>query len=223
MWMLLTVLILLGISLGPLGAYTGLLEPGTGFFTFLGAALLALVAAVALGGAAAFGSGRAVRGAIVPLVVSIGVVVLVQRGDRNPFNDVTTNLADPPVWAGGQVADSSYPEAFVSVHEQNYPDLGPIESARSPADSYAQALATARAMPDWEISLEDPDAGTIQAVATSRVFRFVDDIVIRVRTSPAGSRIDLRSKSRVGQGDLGANAARVRVFQEVFETGVAAP
>ncbi len=229
MWMLPTVLILLGIGLGPLGAYTGLLEPDIGFSTFLGAALLALVSAVALGGAAAFGSafdkawrGRAVRGAIVPLVVSIGVVVLVQGGDRNPFNDVTTDLADPPVWAGGQVTDSTYPEAFVSVHEANYPDLGPIESVRSPADSYAQALAIAEAMPDWQVSLEDPDAGRIQAVATSRVFRFVDDIVIRVRPSPAGSRIDLRSKSRVGRGDLGANAARLLAFQEVFETGVAA-
>ncbi len=151
-----------------------------------------------------------------PLVVSIGVVVLVQGGDRNPFNDVTTDLADPPVWTGGQVADGSYPEAFVSVHEANYPDLGPIESDESPADSYAQALATARAMPDWEVSLEDPDAGTIQAVATSRVFRFVDDIVIRVRPSPGGSRIDLRSKSRVGQGDLGVNAARIVEFTRAF-------
>ena len=228
-WMLPTVLILLGIGLGPLGAYAGILEPGTGFFTFLGAALLALVSAVALGGAAAFASafskawrGQALRGAFAPLVVSIGVVVLVQGGDRNPFNDVTTDLTDPPVWTGGQVADSGYPEEFIPVHEASYPDLGPIEFAGSPADSYAQALATARAMPDWEVALEDPDAGTIQAVATSRVFRFVDDIVIRVRPSPGGSRIDLRSKSRVGRGDLGANAARVRAFQEAFETGVAA-
>lgn len=229
MWMTPTILVLLGIALGPLGANSGVLAPGTGFFTFLGASVLALASAVVLGGAAAVGSalgkpwrGRAVRGAIVPLLVAIGVVVLQQRGDQNPFNDVTTDLEDPPVWSAEQVADSSYPEEFVDPHEQNYSYLEPIESEGSAAEGYARALATARAMPDWEITLEDPEGGIIQAEATSRIFRFVDDIVIRVRlVEPGWALVDVRSKSRVGRGDLGANAARIVAFEDAFDRGVA--
>jgi len=48
---------------------------------------------------------------------------------------------------------------------------------------------------------------------------FKDDVVIRVRTNAEGSLVDLRSVSRVGRSDLGANAARIRAFAEAFQTG----
>ncbi len=56
--------------------------------------------------------------------------------------------------------------------------------------------------------------GVFEAVEVTRIFRFVDDIVVRVRMSPGGngSVVDVRSKSRDGRGDLGANAARIRAF-----------
>ena len=40
--------------------------------------------------------------------------------------------------------------------------------------------------------------------------------MIRVRPHAGGSRIDLRSVSRVGQGDLGANARRIARFNAAF-------
>jgi uncharacterized protein (DUF1499 family) len=48
----------------------------------------------------------------------------------------------------------------------------------------------------------------------TRIFRFVDDIVVRVRPSNGGSIVDVRSKSRDGRGDMGANAARIRAFRD---------
>ena len=58
----------------------------------------------------------------------------------------------------------------------------------------------------------EPEAGRIEASVVSLWFGFVDDVVIRVADTPQGTRVDLRSKSRVGLGDLGANAKRVQSF-----------
>ncbi|TMA41924.1 MAG: DUF1499 domain-containing protein, partial [Deltaproteobacteria bacterium] len=64
----------------------------------------------------------------------------------------------------------------------------------------------------------DGASGTIEAVATTRVFGFQDDIAIRVRADgSAASRVDVRSKSRDGKGDLGANAARIRAYVMALE------
>ncbi len=54
----------------------------------------------------------------------------------------------------------------------------------------------------------------LEATQTSRIFRFVDDICVRLRPDGTATLIDVRSKSRVGQGDLGANAKRIRAFQQ---------
>ena len=48
------------------------------------------------------------------------------------------------------------------------------------------------------------------------MFHFVDDISVRIRPAAGGSRIDIRSKSRDGQGDIGANAARIRTFRDAL-------
>jgi uncharacterized protein (DUF1499 family) len=227
LWMMPTYLILAGVLLGPLGATTGLLGGLSGFYIFLGSILLAAVSAIGLGGAAAFASatgklwrGAAVRATVVPLVLVVGAWTL--RGDGNPFNDVTTDLANPPVWSIEVVEDSSYPEAFVEIHKTNYPDLAPIASSLPPDEAYASVVAAARSMPGWEVTREDPEARIVEAVATSRIFRFQDDVVIRVKQQAPGSRIDVRSRSRVGQGDLGANYARIKAFRANYETGVAA-
>ena len=75
-------------------------------------------------------------------------------------------------------------------------------------------------MPAWTITAADDASGTIEAVATTRLFGFQDDIAIRVRADGAGaSRVDVRSKSRDGKGDLGTNAARIRAYVTALEAG----
>jgi hypothetical protein len=70
----------------------------------------------------------------------------------------------------------------------------------------------------WEIVAVDPAAGRVEATATTLWFGFKDDIVVRVRRADGGAQVDVRSVSRLGGGDLGANAARVRAFLERLET-----
>ena len=75
-------------------------------------------------------------------------------------------------------------------------------------------------MPAWEVTTADPASGIVEVVATSRLFRFQDDITIRVRSKPDGSsHVDIRSKSRDGKGDIGANTARIREYVTRVEAG----
>jgi uncharacterized protein (DUF1499 family) len=59
--------------------------------------------------------------------------------------------------------------------------------------------------------------GRIDAVARSLLFRFPDDITIRLRAGVGETRIDLRSASRVGRHDFGANARHIRDFAREIE------
>ncbi|MDP5071027.1 MAG: DUF1499 domain-containing protein [Congregibacter sp.] len=109
----------------------------------------------------------------------------------------------------------------MAQQREAYPDLRTLESPRSYTNSYNLALTTAREL-GWEIVREDPNAGFIEAVDTTAIMRFKDDVVIRVRSNADGSLVDLRSVSRVGVSDLGANAQRIRRFLSSFQTAAEA-
>ena len=64
---------------------------------------------------------------------------------------------------------------------------------------------------------EAPSDGRIEASDTTFWFGFIDDVVIRIEPDGNGSTLDIRSKSRVGRSDVGANAARIRAFLQDFE------
>ena len=85
--------------------------------------------------------------------------------------------------------------------------------AGSAEATYSKALAAAEAV-GWEIVKSDPKAGRIEAVATTFWFGFKDDVVVRVTPAGSGSRVDVRSKSRVGRGDSGTNARRIQAYFE---------
>jgi uncharacterized protein (DUF1499 family) len=103
----------------------------------------------------------------------------------------------------------------IETQQQAYPDIGTILSDLPPGEAFERAMAVAESM-GWEIYNSDPANGRIEASVTSFWFGFVDDVVIRVRMYDGGSEVDLRSVSRVGRSDLGANAARIREFTERF-------
>jgi uncharacterized protein (DUF1499 family) len=173
-------------------------------------------------------TGRAGRGlawgALVLGIAVLGGIATAARSGAGlpPINDITTDPGDPPQFAalareGPNVGrDMSYPgESFASQQRAAYPDLAPIEVAAPPDEALA-AVKTAFESFGWKIVAVDPAAGTIEATDTSRIFRFVDDIVVRARAHDNGSIIDVRSKSREGKGDLGANAARIRRLREAL-------
>lgn len=102
------------------------------------------------------------------------------------------------------------------LQRASYSDIHPIMMARPPAEAFAAAEAAARDL-GWSIEASDAASGRFEATVRSLWFGFIDDMVVQVSPAANGSRIDVRSISRVGVSDLGANAARVRAFQSKLE------
>jgi uncharacterized protein (DUF1499 family) len=136
------------------------------------------------------------------------------------IHDISTDLAEPPAFVAilplraSAPNPASYGGPEVAAEQRRaYPDIVPLDLVLPPAAAYQRALAAARAM-DWQIVAADPATGRIEATATSFWFGFKDDVVVRVKAAPAGggSRVDVRSVSRVGRSDVGANAARIRAY-----------
>ena len=135
-----------------------------------------------------------------------------------PINDITTDLADPPefvtilpIRANAPVSAAYSGKDTADAQRAAYPDIAPIVLAVAPQAAYARALAIAREL-GWTIVAADEKTGRIEATATTAWFGFKDDVVIRIRPEGNGSRVDVRSHSRVGKSDLGANARRIREF-----------
>jgi len=209
---------------GPLLAHFRVVPAMVGFLVFdlgglLGAVALVVAVVARLRGAGGAGMGLALGGLIL-----IAFVMIASPGRKYPrINDITTDTATPPqfVKAGALAAnhgrDMSYPGAtFTDQQRQGYPDLGPLQLNAAPDEAFKRVVAAARQMPTWEITRADPAARAIEGVDTTRVFRFQDDFVIEVRPQDSGSLVQMRSKSRDGKGDIGANAARITAFFAVL-------
>ena len=233
LWLAPTYVILTLFVVGPLAAYFHILAPFAGFSLVLLAILIGVVFGIGLAGAAAFATvtnkpwrPRAVRAAIVPLLVGLAAFTLVVRSKVPPIHDISTDLEDrieftPDVAAASPNKDpDAAGRALVEgLQKQGYPDVQPIALSLPPDQAFARAKSVAEKMPSWNVTSADAQTGRIEATATSRIFHFVDDIVIRIRPDAGGSRVDLRARSRVGQSDLGANAARIRAFGGAINKG----
>ena len=105
---------------------------------------------------------------------------------------------------------------------RGYPDLASLVLPVGAGRAFALARETAAGMPAWVVTGADSAAGRIEATATTRWFGFQDDVVIRVMARGGGggadsATVDMRSKSRVGKSDVGANAARIRAYFKALE------
>ena len=210
---------------GPLLAYIGLVRPIVGFALFAVGGILAVVLAVGALVRLVRGRGLTLGSATSLLVATVFLGMIVSGSDNPRINDFTTDADDPPALrfaatlAENAGRDLSYPPAFAAVQQQCCSDLQSVRLPVPPADALARAQRLAETQPRWRVTHTDPGTGTIEAVATSRLFHFQDDIVIRVRpAAEGGSRVDMRSKSRDGQGDFGVNAARIRQFMVALRT-----
>jgi uncharacterized protein (DUF1499 family) len=204
---------------GPLLAWLRLVPAIAGFGLFALGGITAVLTGVTSLVQAVRGRGLS-RGGGLALAAAVVFVLAARRGAGVPaINDFTTDMSDPPVFRHATTLpanvgrDMGYPPSFAEIQRTCCADLGPARLTVSGEDAFRRALETAEHMPTWTVTTTDPASGTIEAVATSRLFGFQDDIVIRVRPGEGGaSRIDMRSKSRDGRGDLGANAARIRAY-----------
>jgi uncharacterized protein (DUF1499 family) len=213
----------LAMVIGPLLAHFGVIAPLAGFALFALGGLVAIV--VGLASVVQLVRGRSLTlGGALCVLGGVAFVGIASGGRGYPrINDFTTDTADPPAFQQAATLPPNvgrnlgYPASFAAIQQACCADLHPATLAVPPADAYERALRTARAMPTWTVTRADPAAAAIEAVDTSRLFHFQDDVVIRVRPDGAGSRVDVRSKSRDGQGDLGVNAKRIRAYVDALE------
>lgn len=115
---------------------------------------------------------------------------------------------NPPEYTGSEVAEQQL-EAYPDIQTQQYTQAADIV--------FEAALETAREQ-GWEIIAAEAAEGRIEAVDTTFWYGFKDDVVIRVQADNGGSKLDIRSKSRVGMSDLGTNANRIRAYLSDLET-----
>ena len=152
-------------------------------------------------------------------------IAMVRQATRvPPIHDITTDTDRPPEFVAiaplraGAPNQIAYGGAEIAAKQRSaYPAVQPLTLAVPPNQAFDRALATARAM-GWEIIASDPAAGRIEAVDTTFWFGFKDDVVVRVQAAPGGSRVDLRSLSRVGVSDVGTNASRIQKFLAALKT-----
>lgn len=138
-----------------------------------------------------------------------------------PIHDITTDVQNPPEFKAVAPlrADAPNPveyagEETAETQKQFYPDIQPLYLEVPYDEAFDRALQAAEAMP-WEQIVEaNREEGRIEATDKLAWFGFKDDVVIRVDTADTGSRIDIRSKSRIGRGDIGVNAHRIRNYLE---------
>ena len=195
-------------------------------FTVLRWSVYAAVAAVVLALIALViglsrGSGKALPVVTLLLVAAAFATPLakVRQATRvPPIHDITTDTDQPPEFvavvplragASNQVAYGG-PE-IAARQKSAYPAVQPLTLPVPPNQAFDRALAAARAM-GWDLIASDPQSGRIEATATTFWFGFKDDVVVRVAAAPGGSRVDVRSLSRVGVSDVGTNAARIEKF-----------
>lgn len=133
------------------------------------------------------------------------------------IHDISTDIQRPPSFSAALALRGEHSNPLLRsaeidrLQQQAYPDLQSLQWSLSADQSFVLALQAAEQL-GWQVHQQDPVQGHIEAVDRTRWFGFRDDIVIRIQRLDAGSQLDLRSVSRVGQGDFGANAARIRQF-----------
>jgi uncharacterized protein (DUF1499 family) len=205
--------VLLLVVSGP-GTRAGLWPFRVGLGMFGGALLVGLAAAGAAIVALALPRLRARSAPVLAVALILGAASAavpldyIRRVKTLPYiNDITTDTEHLPQFT----PPKTYQSHFAELQLIGYPDLRPLELALPPKQAFARAAEIARGQ-GWEITALDERTGTIEAVVTTRWFGFKDDVVIRIKAAGAGSRVDMRSKSRAGRSDAGTNAHRIREF-----------
>ena len=217
------------LALGPIGWRLGWWHFRFGLQTLMPwAAYLGIAALIVSAFALLLGRSRiAWRGTAIAVVAFAagGLVAYVPwhynqiRQSVPPIHDITTDPDNPPAFVavmplrqGEGVNPVIYEGSKIAEKQRRaYPDIAPLTVGVAPDTAFNRALETARRM-GWTIMAVDEATGRIEASDRSRWYGFTDDVTIRVGAAGSGSRIDVRSSSRLGRSDFGVNAARIRTY-----------
>jgi hypothetical protein len=222
---------------GPVGAGWGLYHFSIGIQALLGAALLAVLALL-LGVLFGWLGKKAIpprpkfqrwMGMLLAVALLGWLGSYYSAASGAPLHDISTDLADPPQFQAlimradnfdmipgaddSEMKGLNPQQRWVQLHQKTYGDIRSVRVSEPVSAVIAKADRLAKAR-GWDVALNLPAEGRLEATATSALFRFKDDVVLRVRPTEngQGSIVDMRSISRVGQSDIGVNAKRVRSF-----------
>lgn len=194
---------------------------GVGLGMALVGGLVAVAACISIWESGWRGLGAAVGALFIALaLLAVPAAVLARGLMLPPLTDLTTDVADPPRFRAMGFARPSaanpalYPgDAASALQRGAYPGIKPVDLDATPEEAFNTVLALVRAR-HWRILDAVPPRGgvrdgQIEAVAQTPLLGFRNDVVIRVRPTQRGARIDVRSSSRYGIHDLGENAWRI--------------
>ena len=179
----------------------------------------AVVAVLTRPGSTRRGFGYALAAMVIGLATVAGPLAFMWRAKQAPsIHDISTDTDNPPQFVAVLPlrAGARNPVAYggpevAAKQKKAYPQVVPLPLALPPDQAFARALAVAQGM-GWQIAGTSPAEGRIEATDTTPFFGFKDDVVIRVTAAPPGSRIDVRSLSRIGGSDIGTNARRIENY-----------
>ncbi len=204
------VLGLVCLILGPVLAHLRVVPPLVGFSIFTVSGIFGAVA-VLLGVVGLVRKrGRRPRvGLLLGLVPIACLLVPALAGRKYPaINDISTDLDDPPALARAP----AYPDELKPIVREAYPNLTSLIVDGQPAVVFQEAMDLAAGREGWTVDRADGEAMLFEGVAETWLFRFRDDFAVRVRARGNKTLVAMRSRSRDGKGDLGANAKRIRAF-----------
>lgn len=161
--------------------------------------------------------------AVMSAVPLLGIgSVIVSASDVPKIHNISTNVIDPPAFdkiVPIRTADHNslqYTADVAELQQAAYPNLKTLHVEMNLQDAQNKAVEVSASL-GWQLINNDIQQGLIEASDTSRLWGFTDDIVIRFKQDAQNqTAIDLRSVSRVGQSDLGANAKRIESFINAF-------
>ncbi len=225
------------VALSGLGARTGILSPFASMGAYAGGSLLLLVALItaALGLLRSGGTaGTASRPATwLALLAGLAVtanngLVIGQASDAPAIHDITTDTDNPPAFVAilplRQIDARNPPEyagpAAAAAQKQAFPDLQPLQVSQ-PANVVFAAAKDVVTEKGWTLVDASEVEGRIEATAETPWVHFKDDVVIRILPGRDQTRVDVRSKSRIGRGDMGANARRVQDYLATLQSRLA--
>lgn len=213
------------------------------------AILLAFAAGIVIWRQGIGGGRQAVAALLIGAALIAYPVYLGIKASRLPaIYDITTDPIDPPQFdaiARLRPRDAN-PVTYAGLYtaEQQhaaYSDIEPDDTTVTPQDAFAAAMKVI-AKRKWRVvdarppqgplprvidaRAPQPSAvrdGIIEAVARTPILGFRDDVVVRIRPTIDGARIDVRSASRYGRHDLGTNAKRVRSLIEDIDDVLSTP
>jgi uncharacterized protein (DUF1499 family) len=230
---LIAVLALVMLAVAGPAYQLGILPLSYGFALMRWAAYTGIAAALVNVATCALAYRRGQRGmmalAIASAIIAVVAFVIPLRWQAvakaaPPIHDISTDLENPPAFKAIVPLRENAPNkldrpATVSDQQRRgYPDIQPITLPVSREEVFEEAIERIQDH-DWQIIDADKESGRIEATDTTPWFGFKDDIVVRLTPWGSGTRVDMRSVSRIGVSDVGTNAKRVREFMNELKTG----